>query len=81
MRFRERVMVVRPALINDPDRWHLRAEETRTLVEEMTDPQARDTMLMIADGYDRLAKCAQAKMLTGSSKSRPRAPRTFEQDA
>jgi hypothetical protein len=35
--------------------WRDRAEETRVLAERMGNADARDTMLRIARGYDRLA--------------------------
>jgi hypothetical protein len=59
---------MRHALINDPDHWVSRAEEARAMAEEMTDPEARAAMLRIADGYDRLAQHAEARLLTDPSK-------------
>ena len=35
--------------------WHRLAEQCRTRADEMQDPITRGRMLMIADGYDRIA--------------------------
>jgi hypothetical protein len=45
-------------LLEDAEHWWSRAEETRTIAEIMTDPEARRTMFDIAEGYDRLAERA-----------------------
>jgi hypothetical protein len=49
-----------------PDRfpashWRERAEEARTLAEQMEDADARRTMLDIANSYDNLAARAEAR--------------------
>jgi hypothetical protein len=59
---------MRRALLNDPDHWRARAEEARTIAEEMTDIEARAAMLRIADGYDRLAQHAEARLLAAPPK-------------
>ncbi len=43
------------AFINDPEYWQGRAEETRNIAENMTDPVSKAMMLKIADDYDTLA--------------------------
>ena len=45
-------------LLEDAEHWWSRAEETRTIAEIMTDPEARRIMFDIAEGYDRLAERA-----------------------
>jgi len=45
-------------LLDDAEHWLSRAEETRTIAEIMTDPEARLIMFDIAEGYDRLAESA-----------------------
>src|SRR5215470_21890 len=39
----------------DPGHWRLRAEETRTVADQMTHEAARTIMRRIANDYDRLA--------------------------
>jgi hypothetical protein len=50
-------------LINDPHHWRMRAEEARTRAAQLTDPLSRETMLGIAESYDRLAESAEARSL------------------
>jgi hypothetical protein len=45
-------------LIDNAEHWWSRAEETRTIAELMSDPEARRIMFDIAAGYDRLAERA-----------------------
>jgi hypothetical protein len=47
-----------PGLLNKPGHWHSRAEETRLLAEQVIDPEAKTTILKIAEEYDRLARRA-----------------------
>jgi hypothetical protein len=47
--------------INDPKHWLDRAKEARALAEQMDDPEAKRTMLAIADDYERLAKRAEER--------------------
>ena len=39
--------------------WRNRAEEARLLAETMSDTEARQTMLAIADLYEKMAKIAE----------------------
>jgi hypothetical protein len=45
-------------LLKDPAHWRERAEEARRVAETLADPKARQTMLEIAESYDRLAERA-----------------------
>ena len=47
------------SFINDPEHW--RAEETRTIAEQMSDLQSKDAMLRIAKDYERLAERAEQR--------------------
>jgi hypothetical protein len=53
------------SFINDPEHWLQRAEQMRTLADEVHDDQAKETMLRIANDYGHLAERAeqQAKSL------------------
>jgi hypothetical protein len=46
---------------DDASRWRALAAEARRVAVEMTDPESRRTMLLIAEGYDRLAGFAEAR--------------------
>ena len=46
----------------DPEHWRFRAEETRTVADQMTQEEARTIMRPIAMDYDRLAKLAEAQL-------------------
>jgi hypothetical protein len=46
----------------DPEHWRLRAEETRTVADQMTHEEARAIMRRIANDYDRLAKLAEVQV-------------------
>jgi hypothetical protein len=46
----------------DPEHWRFRAEETRTVADQMTHEESRTIMRRIAMDYDRLAKLAEVQL-------------------
>jgi hypothetical protein len=46
---------------DDASRWRVLAAEARRVAAEMTDTDARHTMLQIAEAYERLARFADAR--------------------
>ena len=47
----------------DPARWRFRAEEARTVADQMTHEEARAIIRRIANDYDRLAKLAEEQLI------------------
>lgn len=48
--------------MDDPAYWHGRAAEARRLADQLKDdPIAHETMLDVAESYERLAALAEAK--------------------
>jgi hypothetical protein len=57
--------------INDPKHWRERAEEARTVAEQMThDAQSKRQMLQIAEDYEELARRAEKRLLAASKISK-----------
>jgi hypothetical protein len=54
--------VAMPRLLNNPAHWHLRAQEARLLASYLDDPEAKDSILKMAEEYDRLAIRAKQRM-------------------
>jgi len=49
------------SLINDPEHWRDRAREKRELAERLTNEQAKQTVLRVANEYERLAEQAEER--------------------
>jgi len=49
--------------ILDPTHWRFRAEEARTVADQMTHEEARTIIRRIAMDYDRLAKLAEEQLI------------------
>jgi hypothetical protein len=47
----------------DPAHWRFRAEEARTIADQMNHEEARTTMRRIAMDYDHLAKLAEKQLI------------------
>jgi hypothetical protein len=54
---------MRKSILDDPEHWRERAEEARTIAEQMHTEDAKRQMLSIARGYDRMAEHAEARLL------------------
>ena len=50
-----------PSDVDVAGRWRTLAAEARATSDKMTDPQAKRTLLNIAEGYERLARRAEAR--------------------
>jgi len=46
----------------DPEHWRFRAEEARTVADQMTHEEARTITRRIANDYDHLAKVAEEQL-------------------
>jgi hypothetical protein len=49
-------------IIDDATHWRQRAEEARSIADQLDDPVAKTTMLDIAHSYDQLAALLEAKL-------------------
>ena len=49
------------SLINDPEHWRKRADEARSLADDMKDEISKQMTLQIADDYEHLAKRAEQR--------------------
>jgi hypothetical protein len=53
-----------PFVEEPPSKWLDKAEEARAVAEQLSDRQARDRMLKIAEAYDHLAQFAEKQRIT-----------------
>jgi hypothetical protein len=51
-----------PRTFDDPEHWRDRAKEARAHAEQMTDREAKQTMLGIAEDYEKLARRAEERL-------------------
>ena len=63
--------VMSTSILDDPEHWRQRAEESRLIDEQLDDPVARAAMLRIAEDYERIADQARVRAL-GRRRSGPR---------
>ena len=62
--------------INDPKYWRERAEEARTVANEMTIPDAKHRTLRIADDYEELARRAERRLKRQRPQQQQQQPKT-----
>jgi hypothetical protein len=51
-----------PAVLDNPAHWISRAEEARSIADEMKDPESKKTMMQIAESYEHMARMAQRRL-------------------
>lgn len=49
--------------INDPTHWRARAEEARTVADQIADPEAKRKMLRSVGEYEEMARRAERRLL------------------
>jgi hypothetical protein len=63
-----------PPNIESPEYWRQRADEARTLSEQMRESQTKALMLGIAETYERIAKAYETSVLIDESAGTKRSP-------
>jgi hypothetical protein len=48
--------------IDDPDRWRRRAAELRRVVDQVSDPLAKESLLRTAEAYERWAQHPEVRL-------------------
>jgi hypothetical protein len=51
--------------LNDPAHWRQRAQETRSIADQIDDPAAKKAMIEIAQQYEQIAAIAGKRAVTG----------------
>jgi len=59
--------MVRSLPKDDPKHWRQLAQDARAAADQLDDPDARKTMLEIAEGYEQLASIADKKTASKSN--------------
>ena len=54
-------ITVSGSILDDPKHWLERAEEARSIADQLSDPDSRRMMLRIAEDYERLANHARRR--------------------
>jgi hypothetical protein len=60
---------VSDSILDNPEHWQERAEEARSIAEQMSDPDSKQMMLRIAEDYERLAVHARRRMKGSGAQS------------
>jgi hypothetical protein len=58
------------SILDDPKHWQERAEEARSIAEQLPDPESRRMLIRIADDYERFAADARRRMMGPAARSR-----------
>jgi hypothetical protein len=62
---------VSDTVLDNPQHWRQRAEEARSIAEQLPDPESRGAMLRIAEDYERLADHAERRAKRAETAQRP----------
>jgi hypothetical protein len=57
------------SLLDNPAHWEERAEEARSIAEQMSDPDSKQMMLRIAEDYEQLAARARRRIEGSAAQS------------
>jgi hypothetical protein len=56
-----------PSMKDDPKHWRQLAQDARAAADQVSDPEAKKTLLEIADGYEQLALITEKKIAPKSN--------------